>query len=48
MLFKALLSFFLVLIVGYLGCFLDVAGCILGVSATATGCIVYAIYDSRK
>ena len=48
MLLKALFSSFLVLIIGYLGCFLDVAGCSLGVSAAATGCIVYAIYDSRK
>lgn len=48
MLLKAILSAILVFAAGWLGCFLDMAGCILGVSAAATGCIVYAIYDSKS
>ena len=45
---QAILSALLVLLAGYFGCFLNLAGCILAVSAAATGCIVYAIYNSKK
>ena len=48
MLLKAIFSAILVFVAGYLGGFLDIAGCILSVSAAATGCIVYAIYDSKS
>ena len=40
---QAVLSAVIVLICGFLGCFLDLAGCILAAAAAATGCIVYAI-----
>ena len=48
MLMRSILSALLVLLAGFLGSFLDLAGLLLSVSAAATGCIVYAIYDSKK
>ncbi len=40
---QAFLSGLIVLAAGYLGCFLDLAGCIIASIAAATGCIVYAV-----
>ncbi|SFP72623.1 hypothetical protein SAMN05216343_1134 [Oscillibacter sp. PC13] len=40
---QAVLSALIVLLCGFLGCFLDLAGCILSAAAASTGCIVYAI-----
>ncbi|MGI5856428.1 MAG: hypothetical protein ACOX64_08215 [Candidatus Merdivicinus sp.] len=40
---QAFLSSLIVLAAGYLGCFLDLAGCIIASIAAATGCIVYAV-----
>ena len=45
---QALLSVFIVLGCGYIGCFLDIAGCIMASLAAATGCIVYAIKQNNK
>mgnify|MGYP001645959486 CR=1 FL=1 len=47
MFFKALFSALIVLCIGYFGYFFHLDGYILSLSI-ATGCIVYAIYDSRK
>ena len=47
MLYKALFSALIVLCVGYLGNIFHLDGYILSLSI-ATGCIVSAIYDSRK
>lgn len=47
MFFKALFSALIVLCIGYLGNFFHLDGYILSLSI-ATGCIVCAIYDSRK
>jgi hypothetical protein len=44
---QAILSAAIVLVCGYLGCFLDLAGCILATAAAATGCIVYAVRQKR-
>ena len=43
---QAILSFLLVLVCGYLGCFLNLAGCIVTTVAAATVCIVYRIKKS--
>ena len=40
---QAILSACIVLVCGFLGCFLDIAGCVMASLAAATGCIVYAI-----
>ena len=45
---KAISSAALVLLVGFFGCFLGVAGLVLGSVSTATGCIVYAIYNQKN
>lgn len=45
---RALISTIIVFICGYLGCFLDLAGCIITTVASATGCIVYAILQNKK
>lgn len=45
---KALLSALIVVICGYLGCFLDLAGCIIMTVASATACIVYTISSNRR
>nr|WP_325193324.1 hypothetical protein [uncultured Oscillibacter sp.] len=37
----ALLSVLIVLVSGYLGCFMGIAGCIMATVAAAVGCIVY-------
>ena len=44
---QAVCSALIVLVCGYLGCFLDLPGCILATAASATGCIVYAIRRSH-
>lgn len=44
---QAILSAVIVFVVGYLGCFLDLAGCILATAAAVTGCIVYAIQNNK-
>ncbi len=45
---QALLSGLIVLAAGYLGCFLDLPGCIIASIAAATGCIVYAIKQKKQ
>ena len=40
---QAMISFLVVVVCGYLGCFLDLAGCIIATVGSATACIVYAI-----
>ena len=45
---RAIISAIIVLICGYLGCFLDLAGCIITTVASATGCIVYATLQNQK
>lgn len=45
---QAIISAIIVLVCGYLGCFLDIVGCILATAASATGCIVYAILHQKK
>ena len=45
---KALLSALIVVICGYLGCFLGLAGCIITTVASATACIVYAISSNTR
>ncbi|MCB7039886.1 MULTISPECIES: hypothetical protein [Eubacteriales] len=40
---QAIISALIVLVCGYLGCFLDLAGCIIATTAAATGCVVYAL-----
>ena len=45
---QAILSFLLVLVCGYLGCFLNLAGCIVTTVAAATACIVYSIKNHHK
>ena len=45
---KAVLSALIVIAAGYLGCFLDLAGCIMSTVAAATGCIVYSVQDLKK
>lgn len=45
---KALLSALIVVICGYLGCFLDLAGCVIMTVASATACIVYTISSNRR
>jgi len=44
---QSIISAIIVLVCGYFGCYLDIAGCILVTVASATGCIVYAILYSR-
>ena len=45
---QAIISTIIVLICGYFGCFLDIAGCIMATVGSATGCIVYAVTANRK
>ena len=45
---KAISSALLVLLVGFFGCFLGVAGLVLGSVSTATSCIIYAIYNQKN
>ena len=45
---QAIISAIIVVVCGYLGCFLDVAGCIMATIAAATGCVVYAIKCTNK
>ncbi len=40
---QAIISVLIVLVCGYIGCFLGIAYCVLFSIASATGCIVYAI-----
>ncbi len=45
---QALISVIIVLVCGYFGCFLDIAGCIIATMASSTGCLVYAILNKKK
>ena len=45
---QACISALIVLVCGYFGCFLEMAGCIMASIAAATGCIVYAILQQKK
>lgn len=45
---QAILSTVIVLVSGYLRCFLDIGGCMIVTIGSATGCIVYTIMDSKK
>jgi len=45
---RAIGSAAVVLLCGYLGCFLGEAGCILATAAAATGCVVYAIDRAKE
>ena len=45
---QAIISTIIVLVCGYFGCFLDIAGCIMATVASATGCIVYAVTANKK
>lgn len=45
---QAIVSAIIVFFCGYLGCFLDLAGCIIATIASATGCIVYAVLQNQK
>ena len=45
---QAIISTIIVLICGYFGCFLDIAGCIMATVGSATGCIVYAVTANKK
>ena len=45
---QAIISAIIVVVCGYLGCFLDVAGCIIATIGAATGCVVYAIKSTNK
>ena len=45
---KALLSAFIVLVCGFLGGFLGLPGCFMATTASATGCIVYAITSHKE
>ena len=45
---QAIVSTIIVLICGYFGCFLDIAGCIMATVGSATGCIVYAVTANKK
>ena len=45
---QAVLSAIIVFVCGYLGCFLDLAGCIIATAAASVGCIVFAILHKNK
>ncbi len=45
---QSIISVLIVLACGYIGCFMDTAGCIIASAASATGCIVYAILHQKK
>ena len=44
---RAFICALIVIAAGYLGCILDVAGCMLAVGASMTGCIIYELEDIR-
>lgn len=44
---RAVLFALIVAAAGYLGCFLGIWGCVLGVAASATGCIIYELESLR-
>lgn len=45
---QAILSALIVLVCGYIGGFLGIAGCVMASFASATGCIVYAVNRKNK
>ena len=45
---QAFVSALIVLICGYAGCFLGIAGCVMTSCAAATGCIVYAMKQHKQ
>ena len=45
---QAIISAIIVVVCGCLGCFLDMAGCIIATMSAATGCVVYAIKRTNK
>jgi len=44
---QAMISFLIVVVCGYFGCSLDLAGCIIATVSSATACIVYAIKGKK-
>ncbi|MBU5627255.1 hypothetical protein KQI82_10080 [Oscillibacter sp. MSJ-2] len=44
---RAIICALIVLAAGYFGCILGVAGCMIAVGATMTGCIIYELEDIR-